>query len=118
MKKILLIEDNEDILYANRVMLELEGYEILTAQSAGDGRRCALSEVPDLIVLDIMLPDGDGIELCRELNREKSFKVLFLSALGTSESTINAIKAGGYDYVMKPYLMKTLIEKINNLLKS
>lgn len=112
MAKILLIEDNEDILYANRVMLELEGYNVLNASTAEEGRKRALQEKPDLIVLDIMLPDADGIELCKELNRENSFKVIFLSAIGTEESTLNAIKAGGYDYVSKPYLMENLIGKI------
>ncbi len=118
MSKILLIEDNEDILYANRVMLELEGYEILTAATAQAGKKRALEEKPDLIVLDIMLPDADGIELCRELCRENSFKVLFLSALGTAESTLSAIKAGGYDYVSKPYLMESFIGKVKNVLSN
>lgn len=74
MAKILLIEDNEDILYANRVMLELEGYNVLNASTAEEGRKRALQEKPDLIVLDIMLPDADGIELCKELNSLRQFR--------------------------------------------
>ena len=116
MKKILLIEDNADILYANRVMLELEGYEVLLAKNAGEGRRKAYDEKPDLIVLDISLPDADGIDLCSELCAKQDFKILFLSAIGTEESMLAAIKAGGYDYVAKPYLMETLLRKISDVL--
>lgn len=87
MPKILLIEDNREILYINQVTLELEGYEVLTAMSLAVGRRLALSELPDLIILDIMLPDGRGLDLCRELRAEGDFKIIFLSALGTKTTS-------------------------------
>lgn len=116
MAKILLIEDNADILYANKVMLELEGYSVISAQSAAQGRKLTLEENPDLILMDIMLPDGNGIELCRELQKERKLKVVFLSALGTEQATLEAIQAGGNDFVYKPYLMDDLVSRIRKAL--
>lgn len=117
MAKILLIEDNVDILYANKVMLEMEGYTVFGAASAAEGARLAHSENPDLIILDIMLPDGNGIELCNELKREHSFNVIFLSALGTEQTVLDAIKAGGSDFIYKPYLMDDLVSRVNKVLE-
>ena len=71
-----------------------------------------------MIVLDVMLPDADGIKFCEELQKEGNFRILFLSALGTAESTLRAMKAGGYGYVSKPYLMQTLLQKIEESLNA
>lgn len=118
MAKILMIEDNSDILDANRIMLELEGYEVYTAKTIEQGRRLALKESPDLILLDVMLPDGNGIDLCRELSREKEFNIIFLSALGTKEDVLNGLRAGGYDYISKPYIMEELLLRIKAILRN
>lgn len=118
MAKILMIEDNKDILAANETMLELEGYEVITAMTVEAGRKLALKENPDLIILDIMLPDGNGIELCRELNKVKDFCIIFLSALGTKNDVLEGLRAGGYDYIAKPYLMEELLLRIKILLKN
>lgn len=94
MAKILMIEDNKDILDANAIMLELEGYEVLPAKDIANGRRLALKEAPDLIILDVLLPDGNGIDLCRELMRERDFCIIFLSALGTKNDVLEGLRAG------------------------
>lgn len=116
MPKILLVEDNFDILYANKMMLELEDYEVLAAENATQGRELALKETPDLIIMDIMLPDGNGLELCKELNREKRFKVIFLSAMAENKDILDSIHEGGYDYIKKPYIMDDLLKKVSKVL--
>lgn len=118
MAKILMIEDNRDILDANRIMLELEGYDVLTAKDMAGGRKLALKEDPDLIVLDVMLPDGNGIDLCRELKKVKDFNIIFLSALGTKNDVLEGLRAGGYDYLAKPYIMEELLLRIKALLRN
>lgn len=118
MAKILMIEDNNDILDANKIMLELEGYEVFAAKNAEQGRRLALKESPDLIILDVMLPDGNGIDLCKELRKEKDFNIIFLSALGTKEDVLNGLRAGGYDYLPKPYIMEELLLRVRAMLRN
>ena len=118
MAKILMIEDNKDILDANQIMLELEGYEVFTAKNAEQGERLALKENPDLIILDVMLPDGNGIDLCKELRKERDFSIIFLSALGTKQDVINGLRAGGYDYISKPYIMEELLLRIKVMLRN
>lgn len=118
MARILLIEDNKDILYANKTMLELEGYDVITAQNAENGKKLALRENPELIILDIMLPDGNGLELCRTLKKERDFSIIFLSALGTKADVLEGLRAGGYDYLAKPYLMEELLLRIKAVLRN
>lgn len=118
MAKILMIEDNKDILDANAIMLELEGYEVLPAKDIANGRRLALKEAPDLIILDVLLPDGNGIDLCRELMRERDFCIIFLSALGTKNDVLEGLRAGAYDYLAKPYIMEELLLRVKAMLRN
>lgn len=118
MAKILMIEDNKDILDANKIMLELEGYDVFTAKDIETGKKLALKEMPDLILLDVLLPDGNGIELCKELKKEKDFNIIFLSALGTKNDVLEGLRAGGYDYIAKPYIMEELILRIKAMLRN
>lgn len=118
MAKILMIEDNKDISDANRIMLELEGYEVLAAKDIATGRKLALQENPDLILLDVLLPDGNGVDLCRELKQSKDFNIIFLSALGTKNDVLEGLRAGGYDYMAKPYIMEELLLRIKAMLRN
>lgn len=118
MAKILMIEDNKDILDANEVMLELEGYNVITAKNIETGRKLALKENPDLIILDVLLPDGNGVDLCRELRKERDFSIIFLSALGTKNDVLEGLRAGGYDYIAKPYIMEELLLRIKAVLRN
>lgn len=115
---ILLVEDNPHIMEINREALIMEGYRVLTAT---DGRQClelVRSEDADLIVLDIMLPDTDGLTLCREIKAKYDIPILFLSALGESEDIINALRAGGDDYMTKPYDLGVLLARVNARLRA
>jgi len=115
--KILIIEDDRDILSANRQMLELEGYRVVTAMSAEAGWEAAQKEHPDLILLDILLPDGNGLDLCRRLRSSSSVRILFLSALNTKRDVIEGLRRGGDDYLAKPYMTEELLLRIEALLR-
>jgi DNA-binding response OmpR family regulator len=118
---ILLVEDNAHILKVNRAMLERAGYRALTATDLAQARAAVKTLTPDLLVLDIMLPDGDGIEFCRELRAPGSglqaLPVLFLSAKNQNEDIVDGLRAGGDDYLPKPYDIRVLIARVEALLR-
>jgi len=114
---ILLVEDDPDIMLANREALEMEGYRVLTADTLSAGREAMENENPDLIVLDITLPDGNGLEYCREIRGISGVRILFLSALNTREDSVAGIRAGGDDYLPKPYLIDELLARVEALMR-
>ncbi len=119
MKKtlILIVEDDHDILYTNQAALELEGYTVMTADTLAKGRSIAEEFSPDLIVLDIMLPDGSGLSYCEELRGINGVRILFLSALNTREDSLAGLRAGGDDYIAKPYDMEIFMARVEALLR-
>ncbi len=114
---ILLIEDDPDIASANRIMLELEGYSVIEARTLKKGKELVENASPDLVVMDIMLPDGNSLDYCRELRGKSGVRILFLSALGTKEDIVEGLRAGGDDYLAKPYIMDELILRIQALMR-
>jgi len=115
--KILIIEDNADILAANRALLELSGYRVATAATFAAGMAAVEQEKPDLILLDILLPDGSGLDLCRALRQKSDVRILFLSALNTREDVIRGLREGGDDYLAKPYMTEELLLRVKALLR-
>jgi len=115
---ILLVEDNPHIMEINSEALMMEGYTVLEAV---DGRGCmeVLKERDvDLIVLDIMLPDTDGLVLCRAIRAAYDIPILFLSALGENAQIIEGLRAGGDDYLPKPYDIGVLLARIEARLRA
>ena len=119
-KKILLIDDEQDILEIISYNLEKEGYEVYMADNGNDGIAKAKEISPDLILLDVMMPEKDGIETCQELRKIKELQktlIVFLSARGEEFSQLAGYQAGANDYVVKLIKPKILISKINALLQ-
>jgi len=115
---ILVIEDDKNISRATRAMLELEGYRAYTAETLAEGNLLTEKYKPDLTVLDILLPDGNGLDYCRTLREQNNGgRILFLSALNTHEDVINGLRAGGDDYLAKPYITDELLLRIKALLR-
>lgn len=114
---ILLVEDNPYIMDINYEALMMEGYRVLKAE---DGRGCMemlKSEEVDLMVLDIMLPDADGLTLCKKIKNEYDIPIIFLSALGENEQIVDGLRAGGDDYLPKPYDIGVLLARIDARLR-
>ena len=119
-KKILLIDDEQDILEILTYNLKKEGYAVYTADNGNDGIAKAKEIIPDLILLDVMMPEKDGIETCQELRKIKELEytlIVFLSARGEEFSQLAGFEAGANDYVVKVIKPKVLVSKINALLK-
>jgi DNA-binding response OmpR family regulator len=114
---VLLVEDNKRIQLANRDMFEILGYDVTIAMSLAEARRCFAERTPDVIVLDIMMPDGSGLDFLREARRRSSVPVLLLTALGTPDDTVRGLASGADDYVSKPYDYKVLAARIDALLR-
>ena len=117
MSTILLVEDNPHIMKINAEALTLYGYEVLQAATAKACRQAMEWHPVDLVVLDIMLPDGDGVQLCRELKENYRVPILFLSALGESRDVVEGLRAGGDDYLAKPYDLEELAARIEARLR-
>ena len=115
---ILLVEDNPHIMEINHEALEMNDYRVLEAK---DGKECIarLKENDvDMIVLDVMLPDSDGLTLCKEIKAQYDVPILFLSALGENEQIIAGLRAGGDDYLSKPYDIRVLLARIEARLRA
>lgn len=109
---ILLVEDIKELLEYNRKSLEAEGYRVSAARSLAEARTLLKQESPDLAVLDILLPDGSGLDFCRELREILWIPVLFLTSLDESRQMVEGLEAGGDDYITKPYDIEVLLARI------
>ena len=118
--KILLVDDDPDILEFIEYNLEKEGYEVSTANNGVEAIKMAESVHPDLILLDVMMPEMDGVETCtrlREIDAVKHTRIAFLTARGEDYSQIAGFDAGGDDYILKPVKPRVLISRIKALLR-
>ncbi len=119
-QKVLLVDDEPDIVELLRYNLEREGYAVQTALNGKDALKAAKSGRPDLIVLDIMMPGMDGVEVCTQLRQLPEFKntvITFLTARGEDYSQIAGFDAGADDYITKPVRPKVFVSKVKALLK-
>ncbi|MEN0048500.1 MAG: response regulator transcription factor [Bacteroidota bacterium] len=118
--KILIVDDEPDILEILQFNLEKEGFTVITAPNGEEGIQLAEKEIPNLVILDIMMPEMDGVEICRYLRQHKKFNqtlVAFLTAREEDYSQIAALDVGGDDYITKPIRPRVLISRIKALLR-
>jgi two-component system phosphate regulon response regulator PhoB len=119
-EKILVIEDDEDILNLISYHLESQQFLVVKAQSGQEGIETAWREIPDLIILDIMLPDIDGFEVCKKLKRYDQtmhIPVIMLTAKGEEIDRILGFELGADDYVVKPFSPRELVLRVKAILK-
>lgn len=119
-QKILIVDDEPDILEFLQYNLRKEGYVVVSANDGKQAIEVASREKPDLIVLDIMMPELDGVETCRLLREKKEFDqtpIAFLTARDEDFSQITALDVGGDDYITKPIKPRVLMSRINALLR-
>ena len=118
--KILIVDDEPDILEILRYNLSKEGYNVLTAQNGDEGLELAKKELPELIILDIMMTQTDGMELCRMLRELPQFNhtiIVFLTARSESYSEIAGFELGADDYITKPVKPRVFVSRIKALLR-
>ncbi len=119
-EKILIIEDEKDILELIAFNLECTGYSVFKASNGEDGLELVKTQLPDLILLDLMMPGIDGFDVCRALKQDKSTKnipVIMLTARGEDTDIVSGLELGAEDYVTKPFSPKILIARIRTVLR-
>lgn len=116
-RSVLVVEDEENLVEALRYNLEHEGYEVLTAPDGGSGLETARAALPDLVILDVMLPNLDGLEVCRILRRETDVPILMLTAKGEEIDRVVGLEIGADDYVTKPFSMRELMARVRAMLR-
>ena len=113
--KILVIDDEADVLHLVEVKLKKAGYEVFTARDGEEGVTKALAEKPDLMLVDIMMPNKDGFQMVAEVREALgpgSPIVIFLSAKGEDSDVVKGLSEGADDYIIKPFSPRELIERI------
>lgn len=109
---ILVVDDEDEIIQFVQDALEDEGYTVCSAFDGNQALKVARQHCPDLVILDIMLPNRDGFAVCKELHDELDIPILFLSARQSDADKIQGFSVGADDYVMKPFSMKELIARV------
>jgi DNA-binding response OmpR family regulator len=117
LKNILIVEDEPTLLATLRYNLEREGYGVATAADGETALALARAERPHLVVLDVMLPKMDGLEVCRILRRETSVPILMLTAKTEEVDKVVGLELGADDYVTKPFSMRELLARVRALLR-
>ncbi len=119
-KKVLVADDEPDILEIIQYNLQSEGYEVVTARNGNEALDLAKKHQPDLIILDIMMPGKNGIEVCNILRVQPAFNdtlIIFLTALSDEGTEIKGLETGADDFLTKPVSPKVLVSKINALFR-
>jgi two-component system, OmpR family, KDP operon response regulator KdpE len=115
--RILVVDDEQQILRALRTSLRAAGYEVETAETARDALATAAMRPPEAVILDLVLPDGTGTEVARELRTWSSAPVIVLSAVGEEQEKVAALDAGADDYVTKPVGIDELLARLRAALR-
>ena len=118
--KILLVDDEPDVIEIIRYNLDQEGYKIYTASDGKEALKKAKKNIPNLIIMDVMMPNMDGIEACEQLRNDECFNdtiIMILTARGEDYSYVAAFEAGADDYVTKPIKPKIIVSKVKALLR-
>ena len=116
-KRILVVDDEPQILRALRTSLRAAGYQVAIAASAEDALAAAALQLPEAVILDLILPDGTGTQVCRELRKWSTVPVIVLSAVGEEREKVSALDAGADDYITKPVGIDELLARLRASLR-
>lgn len=115
--RILIVEDEANLLKANKEFFTGQGYDVSAAGTLAEARQILRNEPPDLVLLDVMLPDGSGFDFCREVRQRTNAPVMFLTALGDIKDEEQGFALGGDDYLIKPYDINRLSVRVAAMLR-
>ena len=116
-RRVLVCDDEPQILRALRVVLRDAGFEVVPAATAEEALDRAAVQPPDAAIIDLVLPDGDGIEVCRSLREWSAMPIIVLSAVGDEDEKVRALEAGADDYVVKPFAPRELVARLHAVLR-
>jgi two-component system, OmpR family, KDP operon response regulator KdpE len=116
-RRILVCDDEPQIVRALKVILRDAGFETVPATTAEEALDLAAVRPPDAAILDLVLPDGDGVEVCREIRRWSRMPIIVLSAMGDEDAKVRALEAGADDYVTKPFGARELVARLQAALR-
>ena len=119
-KKILIVEDEKDILQLVKLYLDKEGFRTATAATGAEGLKCVKQDKPDLIVLDLMLPEVDGLEVCKRLRAAPEtamVPIIMLTAKAEESDQVIGLELGADDYVTKPFSPKALVARVKAMFR-
>lgn len=118
-KYVLIVDDAPNIVLSLEFLMKKEGYEVRSVSNGVEAMTAIAEKIPDLILLDVMMPQKDGYEVCQELRAKpawKDIKILMLTAKGRDVEREKGLALGANDYVTKPFSTQELVEKVKNLL--
>jgi two-component system, OmpR family, KDP operon response regulator KdpE len=115
--RVLVCDDEPHIVRALKVVMREAGFEALPAESATQALQVATLQRPDAAILDLLLPDGDGVEVCRAIREWSDMPILVLSAVGDEDHKVQALEAGADDYVTKPFSPRELVARLHAALR-
>ncbi|HEY82743.1 MAG TPA: response regulator transcription factor [Dehalococcoidia bacterium] len=115
--RILIVDDDPAIIKFVQANLRVEGYDILSALDGAEALDITERELPDLVILDIMLPKIDGVEVCRRLREWSKIPIIMLSARGDVQDKVNSLDAGADDYLSKPFSLEELLARIRAIFR-
>jgi two-component system KDP operon response regulator KdpE len=115
--RVLVVDDERQILRALKVILREAGYDAIEASTVEEALDRASVRPPDAAIIDLMLPDGSGVELCRRLREWSTMPILVLSAIGEEDAKVEALEAGADDYVTKPFGPRELVARLGAALR-
>jgi two-component system KDP operon response regulator KdpE len=116
-RRVLVCDDEPQILRALKVILREAGFEAVPAETAEEALDRVAVHPPDAAILDLVLPDGDGVEVCRQIRAWSQMPIIVLSAIGEEDAKVRALEAGADDYITKPFGMRELVARLEAALR-
>lgn len=114
---VLIVEDEADLRHAVTRQLSAQGFTVVAAGSVAEAKAAVWEHLPDVVLLDVLLPDGSGYDLCQWLRPITSAPIIYLTALGQDPAIVRGLEAGGDDYVTKPFTIEVLTARIHSHLR-
>jgi two-component system KDP operon response regulator KdpE len=116
-RRVLVVDDEPHVLRSVKVVLRQAGFDTIPAETVREALDQAAVQRPDAAVLDLLLPDGDGVDIVRELRAWSDMPIILLSAIGDDDQKVRALEAGADDYVVKPFSPRELVARLNAVLR-